>query len=175
MEYRVRPERTVELLADTLARLHAVELSDDERAGASALPMLAERSARRTVQVGSPGPSAHRRTPTSATTASCRSSAAAPPLPTARSGTPVLTHGSPTLANLRCANGSAVGLVAWSGAAVADRYRDLAVAARSVAVDLAPILVPVFFDRYGTTSPDAVLLDWYSLVAELWPGADSDG
>ena len=86
----------------------------------------------------------------------------------------MLTHGSPTLANLRCADGSAVGLVAWSGAAVADRYRDLAVAARSVAVDLAPILVPVFFDHYGTTSPDAVLLDWYSLAAELWPVADSD-
>ena len=58
---------------------------------------------------------------------------------------------------------------------MADRYRDLAVAARSVAVDLAPILVPVFFDRYGTTAPDAVLLDWYSLVAELRPGADSSG
>ena len=175
VEYRVRPERTVELLADTLARLHDVELTDDERAGAISAPMLAE-------EIGA----AHRsgrlvgaaRTPSYAHVSNdrlveiLRSGATSAD---ERSGSPTLTHGSPTLANLRCSSGSAVGLVTWSDAAVAERYRDLAIAARSVAVDLAPILVPVFFERYGATSPDAVLLDWYSLAAELWPGADPGG
>ena len=88
----------------------------------------------------------------------------------------VLTHGSPTLANLRCDRGSAVGLVDWGGAAVADPYRDLAVAARSVATDLAPILVPVLFDRLRRPSaPIPFRLDWYSLAQSCRPSEPSGG
>ena len=49
---------------------------------------------------------------------------------------------------------------------VADRHRDLAVAATDVASRLGPMLVPVFFDRYGAR-PDPLRLDWWALAHQL--------
>jgi len=84
-----------------------------------------------------------------------------------RSRPPVLTHGAPRLELLRCRDGAAVGFVGWEGAAVADPYRDLAVAARSVATGLGPMLVPALFERCGIDRPDPILVDWYALVDQL--------
>ncbi len=185
IEYRVDAERTVRLLADVLARLHAVELGPVERSGARR-PDDIVRDLDRAV---TPGVDA----PRERATAADDPAEVAPPSTRSRSAAyahisdgrlleilrdgaetarergddPVLTHGAPTLANLRCDRGTAVGLVEWSRVAVADRYRDLAVAARSVATDLAPILVPVLFEHYGADTPDGVRLDWYALAAEL--------
>lgn len=107
--------------------------------------------------------------------------------PTWRPDDAVLTHGRPELANLHGSAGAALGFVGWERCGIADRYRDLAVASRSVAEDLGPMLVPVLLDDYHsalagspTTSPgdpahldpprpDPVRLDWYALVAELTP------
>lgn len=90
--------------------------------------------------------------------------------------TPVATHGRPTLDALRCRDGAALGFAGWDRAAVADRYRDLAVAASSVATDLGPMLVPTLFERYAAAvhddrydHPDPLRLDWYALAAELTP------
>jgi DNA repair protein RadC len=40
-------------------------------------------------------------------------------------------------------------------------------ARRSVAEDLTPVLVPVLFEHYRGPRPDPILLDWWSLAAEL--------
>jgi aminoglycoside phosphotransferase len=169
IEYRVDAERTVGLLATTLRRLHDLDgaalgdrasyalrpadvvdrvesafadgrLDDGERSSAYAhVPV------ERLVQILADGAAtaAERATP------------------------PVVVHGRPTLAQLWCRDGAAVGFVGWGDAAIGDRYVDLAVAIRSIASDLAPVLVPVFVERYGLEHPDPVLLDWYSLAAEL--------
>jgi aminoglycoside phosphotransferase len=168
IEYRVDAERTVQLLADVLAGLHATELD----AGALQMAVDAGQVADEAAATAAVGPEPRRRT---------RSAAYAhvsddrlveillqgAPAAAARQDRRVLTHGSPTLAHLWCDRGSAVGLVDWGRAAVADPYRDLAVAARSVATEMAPILITVLFERYGERSPDPVRLDWYSLAAEL--------
>ena len=60
-----------------------------------------------------------------------------------------------------------MGFVNWTGAALADPYRDLAVSATSVATSFGPMLVPEFFDAYGLTHPDPLRLDWYALSAQL--------
>lgn len=166
IEYRVDAERTVRLLGETLSRLHAVELHDDEPA-ASLTPAVVAAAAAAGLRAGSLAPErgaayAHLG-PERLVEVLVEGAATA----AARSGPPVLTHGSPCLSNLRCARGSAVGFVAWEAAAPADRHRDLAVAARSVAEDLTPVLVPVLFEHYRGPRPDPILLDWWSLAAEL--------
>ncbi len=166
IEYRVDAERTVRLLGETLSRLHAVELHDAEPA-APMTPAVVGAAAAAGLRAGS--------------LVAVRGDAyahlgqerlvevlvEAAPAAADRSGSPVLTHGAPCLANLRCDLGSAVGFVAWEAAAPADRHRDLAVAARSVAEDLTPVLVPVLFEHYRGPRPDPILLDWWSLAAEL--------
>lgn len=87
---------------------------------------------------------------------------------------PVLSHGSPTVAHLRCRDGRALGFSHWEGAALADRHLDLAAAAADVAATLVPALLPQLVDRYLATSPDMpppdpLLLDWYALAAVLVP------
>jgi aminoglycoside phosphotransferase len=166
-EYLVQVEGTVRSFAATLNRLHATPLSDEERSLVRRAPVLARAasSARsdgaRANVVRSP---AYRHMSDDrlievlvAGAAGCDD----------RADSPVLTHGAPTLARLRCDHGNAVGLVGWSGAAVADRYRDLAAAARNVSTVLTPHLLPVFFEHYGEHAPDPIRLDWYALLDEL--------
>jgi aminoglycoside phosphotransferase len=173
VEYRVDAERTVRLLGETLARLHAVELAPDECSAA----LTPERIAASAAEAVAAGRVASDRTPAYAHLPAERLlqvlTDGAPQI-AARSEPPVLTHGAPTLSNLRCERGSAVGFVEWDAVAVADRYRDLAVAARSVARHLVPILVPVLFEHYRASSPDPVRLDWYSLAAELLVPSGAD-
>ncbi len=169
IEYRVDAERTVQLLADVLAGLHATELDAGALQMAVDAGQVAAEAATTTAAAG-PEPL---RTARSAAYAHVSDDRLVEillqgaPAAAARQDRRVLTHGSPTLGHLWCDRGSAVGLVDWGRAAVADPYRDLAVAARSVATDMAPILVTVLFERYGERSPDPVRLDWYSLAAEL--------
>jgi aminoglycoside phosphotransferase len=168
VEYLVQAERTVGLLADALARLHRTELTDEERSLTLDAHQLAEAAA------------AGHRTSAAVAAAHVRSAAYAhidderlhailvegAAGAAARGDRMVLTHGSPTLANLVADRGTLVGWVDWAAAAVADPYRDLAVAARSVAA-MSPSLVPLLLERYGEQSPDPIRLDWYSLLAEL--------
>lgn len=166
IEYRVDAERTVGLLAETLSRLHAVQLDGEDHpvpltptvvAAAATSGLLAG-----SLVAGRGAAYAHLGQERLVEVLVEGAAAAA-----GRCDEPVLTHGAPCLANLRCARGSAVGFLGWDDAAPADRHRDLAVAARSVAEDLTPVLVPVFFEHYRGPRPDPVLLDWWSLAAEL--------
>ncbi len=160
VEYRVQAERTVGLLADALARLHRTDLTDEERRLALDAPQLAaavERSS------GRPRSAAYTHIDDERLHAILVDGAAGA---AARADRVVLTHGAPTLAHLIADQGVLVGWVDWRSAAVADPYRDLAVAARSVA-EMSPALVPVLMERYGEQSPDPIRLDWYSLLAEL--------
>lgn len=174
IEYRVDAERTVGLLARTLARLHATELDAAE----SATPLSAERLAARAVAalaagaVRDKGRSAAYRHVTAERLVAILGDGAR--RADERRDRWVLTHGAPTLAHLWCERGSAVGLIGWTDPAVADPYRDLAVAARSVATDLTPALVPLLFEAYGERTPDPVRVDWYTLAAELLVPAGAD-
>lgn len=176
IEYRVDAERTVHLLADVLARLHATELDAGARQlalDARQMAAVAATSVGGPRSVSTPRSAAYSHVPDERLVEILLDGA---PGAAARNDRWVLTHGSPTLAHLHCDRGSAVGLVDWSRAAVADPYRDLAIAARSVANDLAPILVTTLFERYGERAPDPVRLDWYSLAAELLvPSAAAPG
>ncbi len=167
VEYRVDAERTVQLLADVLADLHATELTAADRDSAVGAEQYASAAAAAHVD------GRLRRDERSAAYAHMDDErlvevlVGGAPGAAARRDRWVLTHGAPTLAHLWCARGSAVGLVGWDRPAVADPYRDLAVAAHCIATEMAPILVPVLFERYGERSPDPVRLDWFALAAEL--------
>ena len=167
VEYRVDAERTVQLLADVLADLHATDLTAAERDSA----VGAERYARAAAAAHAEG--RLRSEDRSTAYAHMDDGRLVEVLVDGAAGAAarrdrwVLTHGAPTLAHLWCSRGSAVGLVGWDRPAVADPYRDLAIAAHCIATEMAPILVPVLFERYGERSPDPVRLDWFALAAEL--------
>lgn len=167
IEYRVDAERTVRLLAAALAALHATELSDGERRAGLAATDLASDA------VGAFGAGTLQHSERSGAYAHMSDERLVDALvagaegAAARQSRQVLTHGTPTLSHLWCDHGSVVGLISWDRPAVADPYRDLAVAARCIATDMAPILVPTFFEHYGESSPDPVRIDWYALLAEL--------
>lgn len=79
----------------------------------------------------------------------------------------VVVHGDFTLDNVRLAARGVVEVVAWGRCGVADRYVDLAVAARSLADAVGPEPVTAFFDAYGLGQPSLAKIDFYALAAEL--------
>jgi aminoglycoside phosphotransferase (APT) family kinase protein len=165
-EYRMQPEATVQLLASTLAELHSVAVP------AGAQPVLGPVELVSAVRDGRLR--GRERSDAYAHMSMDRlvealAEAAPTVLMRCRS---VVTHGGPTLDTLRCRDGRAVGLADWSRLAVGDPYRDLAVAATSVAVELGPVLVPVLLDAWvaavpGEPPPDPLRLDFHALAAEL--------
>ncbi len=80
---------------------------------------------------------------------------------------PVIVHGRPVLGNFRFRLGEPLGFCDWSAIAVADRHRDLAIAASDVAEVFGAVVVPVFFDAYGDPPPDPRSIDWYALADAL--------
>lgn len=168
IEYRVDAERTVGLFATTLRRLHDLDVGG---LGAVVRMQRVEDVVRRAeTALGAGELDDGRRSPAYAHMPVDRlvqiladGAAAAE----ARATPVVVVHGRPTLSRLWCRSGTAVGLVDWDDLAIGDRHLDLAVAIRSIASYLAPVLVPVFVERYGLEHPDPILLDWYSLAAEL--------
>lgn len=174
-EYRFDVEHTVGLLASSIARVHAVTLpqGSDPLAPDDLVALAREALAAGQLRTESLAEAYRHVEPARlveilAEGRGTRLGRADEP--------PVLTHGRPTLDALRCEDGAALGFAGWERAAVADRYRDLAVAASSVATDLGPMLVPTFFERYAAAvhddrydHPDPLRLDWYALAAELTP------
>lgn len=173
-EYLVEVERTVEMYARTLARLHSTPLDGAEgqeaTPAASAAPDDLVSSARHALEHGditSDSLSAPYRhvTPGRLVELFAQGRPAEP-------DEWVLCHGRPELTRLRCSAGEALGFVEWERACLSDPYLDLAVAARDVATRLSPVLVPALLDSYTAARgrsgrPDAVRLDWYALAAEL--------
>lgn len=84
----------------------------------------------------------------------------------------VVVHGDPTLSNLLLGPGddgrlAVTGYLDLDRAGVADRYLDLAIAARSLATNLTPEALGPFFHAYGIEAPDLLKVDFYVLLDEF--------
>lgn len=171
VEYRTDAARTVAEFGRTLAALHSLLDTADDVRGVTEVDAVALAALRRAAfergeleghTVGSAY--AHLSVERLLTVLEDGAAAAAE-----RAGPPVLTHGRPQLSTFRWQQWTPVGLVDWDHLALADRNRDLAVAARSIVVELEPVFLPAFFDAYGHQHLDLLQLDWYSLALELEP------
>ena len=80
----------------------------------------------------------------------------------------VFTHGDYCLPNVILDGDRVAGFVDWGRAGVADRYKDLAVAVRSVRRNLGSDLEPVFFEAYGISEVDLDKIDFYALLDEFF-------
>jgi aminoglycoside 3'-phosphotransferase-2 len=80
----------------------------------------------------------------------------------------VLTHGDYCLPNVILRGTALAGFVDVGRAGVADRYRDLALGARSITVNLGPAWVAPFFASYGIAAPDPARLAFYRLLDEFF-------
>ena len=76
-----------------------------------------------------------------------------PAEPTTTSWSPTATRACPTCWSTRAAI-EVTGIVDLGRLGVSDRYRDLAIVARSLVQNLGPEVGPVFFDAYGSPHPD---------------------
>ncbi len=168
VEYRTDAAGTVAELGRLLARLHELPVPEgstvlDARTIADARRAAYERGELADLEVGA----AYRHIAVDRLVELLGQGAEAA---SSRAGAPVLTHGRPTLAVFRWERWNPIGLDSWEHLAVADRNRDLAVAARSIVTELEPAFLPPFFDAYGHDHLDLLQLDWYSLALELDPG-----
>ncbi len=158
------PERIVELLAGALARLHDLGAADGVPTVSA--PALVERARAAVADGWGPdpvGPYAHMAADRLLGVLESGLDSVDAPL--------VLTHGRPTVERLRVRSGAGA-LVGWEHAALADPYRDLAIAAQDLASSIGPMLVPLLFERYRAARPaagDAAprRLDWYVLAGQF--------
>jgi aminoglycoside phosphotransferase len=171
-EYRFDPQATVAMLADALARLHALDPGGCEALGGApgetgrlTLEAVVARAEQEVAGTGSPGLDAAYGHMEPGRLLEVLT-AGAVDLGEPDASDLVLTHGAVSLSALRCHQGRALGFRGWSSAAVADRHRDLARAATVVAGSLGPMLVPELFERYGRR-PDPRRLDWWALADQL--------
>lgn len=79
----------------------------------------------------------------------------------------VLTHGDYCLPNILLDGDRVSGFVDLGRAGVGDRYRDLALARRSLIRNCGPAWVPLFFAEYGLSHPDEAKLTFYELLDEF--------
>ena len=82
----------------------------------------------------------------------------------------VFTHGDFCLPNILIDRQQAriSGLIDWGRAGIADRYQDLALAARSLTYNFGPGWEPLLFAEYGLAAPDRQKLDFYRLLDEFF-------
>lgn len=80
----------------------------------------------------------------------------------------VFTHGDYCFPNIILNRGRIRGFVDWSRGGVADRYQDLALAARSIYYNLGRDWTPLFFREYGIADPDERKLEFYKLLDEFF-------
>jgi len=82
----------------------------------------------------------------------------------------VFTHGDYCLPNILIdpAQRRISGYIDWSRAGVADRYQDLALAARSLAYNLGPGVEAHMWEAYGLSQPDDDKLTYYRTLDEFF-------
>lgn len=81
----------------------------------------------------------------------------------------VLVHGDYCMPNILIdpATRALTGFIDWGGAGVADRYLDLALAARSITHNWGEAWVAPFFAAYGLPDVDTVRIAYYQLLDEF--------
>ena len=80
----------------------------------------------------------------------------------------VFTHGDYCLPNIIIGGDGISGFIDLHRAGIADRYKDLAVAIRSVNRNLGPGLETIFFNEYGIPHPDNKKIEYYQLLDEFF-------
>jgi aminoglycoside phosphotransferase len=81
----------------------------------------------------------------------------------------VFTHGDYCLPNIMLKDGAVSGFLDLGRAGIADRYTDLALAARSIRHNMGDErLVNLFFHAYGLGEVDWRKVDYYILLDELF-------
>lgn len=83
---------------------------------------------------------------------------------------PVFTHGDYCTPNVLVDPGSLSlgGFIDWGRAGIADRYQDLALAARSIEYNFGNKWVEPFFHAYGIDDPDPAKVKFYKLLDEFF-------
>lgn len=80
----------------------------------------------------------------------------------------VFTHGDYCLPNVILSDSGVSGFIDWGRGGVADRYRDLGIAARSITYNLGEEYIPYFFEFYGLKRVDWQKVEFFQLMDEFF-------
>lgn len=80
----------------------------------------------------------------------------------------VFTHGDYCLPNIIINDGDIGGFIDWGRGGIADRYQDLALAARSLAYNFDAKWVTLLFEEYGIDKIDYSKIEYYKLLDEFF-------
>jgi len=82
----------------------------------------------------------------------------------------VFTHGDYCLPNIlvELSPPRIAGFIDWGRAGIADRYQDLALAARSLAYNFGPGWEPLLWEAYGLQTVDTAKIEFYKLLDEFF-------
>ena len=80
----------------------------------------------------------------------------------------VFTHGDYCLPNILVDDGEISGFVDMGRAGIADRYKDIALAVRSIRRNCGDAFVQPFLDEYGVQDSDTGKVEYYMLLDEFW-------
>ena len=80
----------------------------------------------------------------------------------------VFTHGDYCLPNVMIDQDEVSGFLDWGRAGVADRYKDIALAIRSLERRAGRDLTSTFSEAYGLSRPNVDKIEYYKLLDEFW-------